>query len=428
MGITIATNMSALNTWNQLTKNTNAMNSALEKLSSGYKINSASDDAAGLAISEKMLNQINGLDQASNNAQDASSLVQTADGALEETNSILERMRELAVQSASDTNTSADRANIQDEVDALVSEINNIADTTQFNTKKLLDGSMSKAVATATVNIESNDALKNSGGTLATNTALTALTDTAGNSLGIATGDTVTVSYMKDGTLYSKSITLTTANVGSVTLNSLATGAGFKLSVVAAASSTAKGVATGTVQATASTTGTAGAIYGLTIKVTDKNDDNISAATDALSSFTQTTAAKDKTVTGTATVLIGANTGQDISINIGNMDATALGVEGIDVSSQAAANVAISVIDTATATVSAQRAELGAVVNRLDATTSNLSTASENLTAANSLIKDTDMASEMATYTKLSVITQAATAMLAQANSQPQSVLKLIQG
>ncbi|MDR3592041.1 MAG: flagellin [Negativicutes bacterium] len=426
--MTIATNMSALNTWNQLTKNTNAMNSALEKLSSGYKINSASDDAAGLAISEKMLNQINGLDQASNNAQDASSLVQTADGALEETNSILERMRELAVQSASDTNTSADRANIQDEVDALVSEINNIADTTQFNTKKLLDGSMSKAVATATVNIESNDALKNSGGTLATNTALTALTDTAGNSLGIATGDTVTVSYMKDGTLYSKSITLTTANVGSVTLNSLATGAGFKLSVVAAASSTAKGVATGTVQATASTTGTAGAIYGLTIKVTDKNDDNISAATDALSSFTQTTAAKDKTVTGTATVLIGANTGQDISINIGNMDATALGVEGIDVSSQAAANVAISVIDTATATVSAQRAELGAVVNRLDATTSNLSTASENLTAANSLIKDTDMASEMATYTKLSVITQAATAMLAQANSQPQSVLKLIQG
>ncbi|MDR3560851.1 MAG: flagellin, partial [Negativicutes bacterium] len=132
--MTIATNMSALNTWNQLTKNTNAMNSALEKLSSGYKINSASDDAAGLAISEKMLNQINGLDQASNNAQDASSLVQTADGALEETNSILERMRELAVQSASDTNTSADRANIQDEVDALVSEINNIADTTQFNT------------------------------------------------------------------------------------------------------------------------------------------------------------------------------------------------------------------------------------------------------------------------------------------------------
>ncbi len=423
MGIVINTNLSALNTWNQLNKNTNSMNKSLEKLSSGSKINSSSDDAAGLAISEKMLNQINGLNQASSNAQNASSLVQTADGALEETDSILQRMRELAVQSASDTNTTSDRTNIQDEVDALVSEINNIADTTQFNTKKLLDGSMGKAVATATANIEANISLKASGGTLAATTTLKSLTDTAGNNLGIASGDTVKISYMQDGALHTSSIAVTAAT----TLASLLGGSGYSLSVVSAASATAAGLATGTVKATAAAAGSSKAIYGLTMTVSDSSGNKVTAATDALSSFTQSTAAKDTAVDGTATVLIGANTGQDININIGNMDATSLGVQNLDVSSQNAANIAISVIDTATATVSAQRSELGAVVNRLDATTSNLSTASENLTAANSLIKDTDMASEMATYTKLSVITQAATAMLAQANSQPQTVLKLLQ-
>jgi flagellin len=423
MGIVINTNLSALNTWNQLNKNTSSMNKSLEKLSSGSKINSSSDDASGLAISEKMLNQINGLNQASSNAQNASSLVQTADGALEETNTILARMRELAVKSSSDTNTSSDRTNIQDEVDALVSEINNIADTTQFNTKNLLDGSMSKAT-TATKNVESNTALKAGASTFASGTTdLINLTDTAGNKLGIASGDTVTISYMENGALKASTVKVTSTT----TLSALASGAAFGLKVIAAASSTAANLATGTVTATASTAGTASAIYGLTITVKDSSGDKVTAATDALSSFTQTTAAKDPAVDGTATVLIGANTGQDITVNIGNMDATSLGVQNIDVSSQDAANIAISVIDTATATVSAQRSELGAVVNRLDATTNNLSTASENLTAANSLIKDTDMASEMATYTKLSVITQAATAMLAQANQQPQTVLKLLQ-
>ncbi len=423
MGIVINTNLSALNTWNQLNKNTKSMNSSLEKLSSGYKINSSSDDASGLAISEKMLNQINGLNKASDNAQNASSMVQTADGALEETDSILERIRELAVQSSSDTSTDSDRSNIQDEVDALVDEINNIADTTEFNTKKLLNGSMS-AKTSSTANVESNTALKAGASTLVTTaTTLTSLTDTAGNKLGIASGDVITISYMKNGSLVTDTVNVTS----STTLGALDDG-NYTLSVVSAASSSATGLATGTVQATAATAGTASAIYGLTITVKDSTGTTKNtAATDALSSFAQTTAATDLANNGTATVLIGANTGQDITINIGNMDASSLGVQGLDVSSQAAANIAIKVVDTAVATVSAERASLGAVVNRLDATTNNLSTASENLTAANSLIKDTDMASEMATYTKLSVITQAATAMLAQANSQPQQVLKLLQ-
>lgn len=420
MGMIIRTNLSALNTWNQLSNNSSAMNKSLAKLSSGYKINSSSDDASGLAISEKMLNQINGLNQASSNAQSASSMVQTADGALQETDSILKRIRELAVQSASDTNTNSDRSNIQDEVNALVTEINNIADTTEFNTKKLLNGDMS-AATTLTGNVESNTSLMAGAGTVATGaTALTALTDTAGNSLGIASGNTITLSYMKNGSLVSTAYTVTAGS----TVADLKT-SDYTMSVVGAASGTST-LATGTAQATATAKGTANAIYGLTFTVKSGTTENTSA-TDALSAFSQTTAATNLANDGSSTVLIGANTGQDINIAINNMNASSLGVQGIQVSTQAEANIAIKTVDTAIATVSAERGKLGAIVNRLDAATTNLSTASENLTSANSLIKDTDMASEMANYTKLSVLTQAATAMLAQANSQPQQVLKLLQ-
>ncbi|HMM21748.1 MAG TPA: flagellin [Selenomonadales bacterium] len=412
MGMVINHNISALNTWNQLNKNTNSMNSSLEKLSSGYRINSAADDAAGLAISEKMRGQIRGLDQANENAQNGVSLVQTAEGALEETENILQRMRELAVQSASDTNTDDDRANIQDEIDALVDEINNIANTTEFNTKKLLDGSMGSAVAAAAANVQTNTSIAAGASTPAdTTTVLTALTDNAGNSLGIDATDTITISYMKNGALQTTTIT------GSDTLADLAT-ADYGLTVDST---------TGAISATAAAAGTDGAIYGLTFTVTDANGDKNTKATNALSAFTQTTAAEDVRLDGSSTILIGANTGQDIKVSIGNMDAVNLGVEGLQADSQAAANIAIKVIDTATAMVSSTRAQLGAVQNRLESTSNNLSTASENLTAAESLIRDVDMASEMATYTKLSVITQAATAMLAQANQQPQQVLKLLQ-
>ena len=443
MGMIINTNLSALNTWNQLNRNTSSMNSALEKLSSGYKINSSSDDAAGLAISKKMVNQINGLDQANENSQNASSMVQTADGALEETNSILERMRELAVQSASDTNTDSDRSNIQDEVDALTSEINNIANTTEFNTKKLLNGKLSAAVTTATKNVLSNSSVVTaSGNVTAGTTTLGSLTDTAKNSLGIDTGDTITINYMKDGAYRTATVTVA---AGTTTLSSLTAASTYDKTGAATGDTIADDFTfsvdanTGTIKVTAATTGAANAIYGLNITVndvtstTDSNGDTTTtttentAATDALSSFNQTVAAKDTSVDGTATILIGANTGQDLKINIGNMDATSLGVQNIQVDTQEAANTAIKTIDTAVSTVTAERAKLGAIVNRLSSTSDNLSTSSENLSAANSLIRDTDMASEMANYTKLSTLTQAATAMLAKANSQPQMVLQLLQ-
>ncbi|WP_312519638.1 flagellin [Anaerospora sp.] len=431
MAMVINHNLSALNTYNQLNSNSSLMNKSLQKISSGYQINTAADDAAGLAISEKMRGQIRGLDQANANAQDSISMVQTAEGALSETTDILQRMRELAVQSASDTNTDADRANIQDEVDALVKEINRIADTTEFNTKKLLDGSMS-GKTTQQASIDSNTAVKTTAGAALTDTTalLTDLTDADGNSLGIKAGDTVTISYMKDGALITGSLDVT-ATTTLADLEDIDTfdkdGNATTGATKTAADDLGLTVATsGALTATAAATGTANSVYGLTITVTDSDGDSVTAATNALSDFTQTQAAKNTGSDKSSTILIGANTGQSITIAIDNMDAESLGVNNLQVDTQDAANVALGVIDTATATVTTMRSKLGAIENRLDHTINNLTTSSENLTAAESRIRDVDMASEMATYTKLSVMTQAATAMLAQANQQPQQVLSLL--
>lgn len=269
----------AMNTHRQL--GMNQMNGAksLEKLSSGLRINRAGDDAAGLAISEKMRGQIRGLNQASRNAQDGISLIQTAEGALNETHSILQRMRELAVQSANDTNTGDDRAEIQKEMDQLIDEIDRIADETQFNSQHLLDGN------------------------------------------------------------------------------------------------------------------------------------------------------------GNFDFHIGANDGQKAGLNIASMKADGIGTDGTDtvlslkgngVTGQTEANDAIKVIDDAISDVSSERSKLGAFQNRLEHTISNLGTASENLQAAESRVRDVDMAAEMMQFTKTNILQQAATAMLAQANQAPQSVLQLL--
>ncbi|MDR7866333.1 MAG: flagellin [Sporomusaceae bacterium] len=400
-------NIAALNTYGRLSANNAATGKSLEKLSSGLRINRAGDDAAGLAISEKMRGQIRGLDQAVRNSQDGISLIQTAEGALNETHSILQRMRELAVQSASDTNTSQDRSNIQKEIDQLVKEIDRIATTTEFNTKKLLDGSMGTLVSAATANVLANSSV-NSG--ITTATVLTALTDKAGNTLGIVEGDVVTVSYMKNGALVTNNTTVTTTTA----VEGLDT-ADFTFSM-----------SSGVLDAVAANAGTAGAVYGITITVKDSTGNVKSSPTNLLSSFQQTSAAKDARNDGQATILIGANTGQSLNVDIETMKAGSLGVSGLKVDTQGAANVAISVLDTAIQTVSAERSKLGANQNRLEHTINNLSTSSENLTAAESRVRDVDMAKEMMTFTKLNILNQAATAMLAQANQQPQGVLQLL--
>jgi flagellin len=266
----INTNISALNAWRQLSTTNTAMSKSLEKLSSGFRINRAADDAAGLAISEKMRSQIRGLNQAMRNAQDGISMIQTAEGALTEVHSILQRMRELAVQASSGAMATEDVAAIDLEIGDLVDELDRIATTTQFNTQTLLDGNLS------------------------------------------------------------------------------------------------------------------------------------------------------------ASILIGANSGETVDVVIGNMTATQLGFVPGTYSIAADPESAIDTIDAAIETVSTERATLGALQNRLEHTINNLGAAAENLQAAESRIRDVDMALEMASFTKHQILLQAGTAMLAQANMSPQSVLKLL--
>ena len=265
-------NLSAMNTNRQMSTITNSLQKSTEKLSSGYKINRAGDDAAGLSISEKMRSQIRGLNKAASNAQDGISLIQVAEGALNETHSILQRMNELATQAANDTNVIADRNAIQSEMDQLTSEIDRIQSTTQFNTQNLLDG-----------------------------------------------------------------------------------------------------------------------------KFTSKN------------------------------LQVGALSGQVIKISISDMAASSIGVTGLKVSDNSSAGSAMSSIQLAITSVSDQRSTLGAIQNRLEHTINNLNTTSENTSAAESRIRDTDMASEMVEYSKNNILQQAGQSMLAQANQQNQGVLSLIQ-
>lgn len=383
-------NLMAMNTYNKLTSNNAAASKSLEKLSSGLRINRAGDDASGLAISEKMRGQIRGLDQAGSNAQNSISLIQTAEGALTETHSILQRMRELSVQSSNDTNTTNDRAEIQKEINALTDEIDRIANTTEFNTKKLLNGDV----------VGLRDEIK---GTVTQQLNTQAKVTTA-----LTTTTTTTVVDVT-GTIVITRVNVTTANAaGEFKIgnpNGLATAAlGTVLSVVDFGNFNVKLTNMDKMKAGESIT--------ISVKKYEK------ALTDAGKSMT---------------MQIGANSGQTILIGINDMGAKAIGVRNgtsnnaLDVSDSQKATAAITSIDNAINLVSAERSKLGATQNRLEHTINNLSTASENISASESRIRDVDMAKEMMNYQKTSILQQAATSMLAQANQQPQNVLKLLQ-
>lgn len=409
-------NISALNAHRQLATNNSNVAKSLEKLSSGYRINKAGDDAAGLAISEKMRGQISGLKQATRNAQDGISLIQTAEGALQETHSILQRMRELAVQSANGVYDDAvDRANLNKEVTALKSEIDRIATSTEFNGKKLLDGSMSGAEVPATVATDDDAQAavtgKSAAGTAGTNTGVvvtiadfTAANKTeqdAKNDIANAiatTGLEITTDASKNITATladhtvvvaddNKSATVTDANGYSVTVN-------FSGTVVA-----------------------------------DKTDASVKSG--AVTEAAAEIKAGDilTPASGALTLQIGANgvADQQVTLNVANMSSEGIGVDEISIDTRANANAAIEVIDKAINIVSGTRADLGALQNRLDHTINNLGVTKENLTASESRIRDVDMAEEMMSYTKNNILTQAAQAMLAQANTLPQGVLQLLQ-
>jgi flagellin len=480
-------NIAALNTYNQLSKNEKAQSSSLAKLSSGLKINSAADDAAGLAISQKMTAQVKGLDQATSNAQNGISLVQTADGALGETQSILQRMRELSVQSATDTNTDSDRSKIQAETDQLAQEITRISNTTEFNTKNLLAGGFTNNKFQIGANKDQNISVSVS--------AMDA------QSLGVAAGSINTTYTTTDSKI--STLSTTSPNLNSTFVDSKYTAAAYGTIshtngvTTAAAGGTYTGSADATFQvrvntasagtvtdasyttdggttwSSASMSGTTATLSnGATLDMTNAGNTTGNTYTFTATAETMTfglSTADDHggTVIGTDVVVhnnqsaatigdsasnrvanitfnfatastVGAAfKGDAITQTLANSTAATIGAngsittgavvqKGIDVSSQGAANSAITTIDNAINTVSVQRAALGAVQNRLDHTINNLTTQSQNMSAASSQITDVDMAKEMMSYTKSNILNQAAQAMLAQANQLPQGALQLL--
>ncbi|HBF59360.1 flagellin [Exiguobacterium sp.] len=499
-------NVTALNTLNKLTSANSAQSKSMEKLASGLRINKAGDDAAGLAISEKMRAQVRGLDQAGRNAQDGISMIQTAEGALNETHDILQRMRELAVQSGNDTNTDSDRNEIQKEVNQLTSEINRIGNTTEFNTKKLLDGT--KTNVDVKVNTVGSAAVAGTGGTAGT--AGVYKIDLA----GIATGESIDI----DGEAIAFDTDAdTTATNASTNTNLLAkynmTVSGSEITFtqktpsstpLTADASSAPSITNATVNETtegvAATPATGGslAVQGVSEFKLDvsklKDGQKLSVGTDEYTfkadgtgDFKDLTELKAKidldanftsavdTATGTVTLTqatgkesatapvvslktddsfkaslqIGANQNQSVEISINDMRSNALGLTGtgagftkdkgvsngtdstgtesaLDLSTAKSSAEAVTKIQTAIDTVSAERSKLGANQNRLEHTINNLKTSSENLTAAESRVRDVDMAKEMMNQTKNSILAQAAQAMLAQSNQTPQGVLQLL--
>jgi flagellin len=383
-------NIAALNTYRQLNSASTAQSKSMEKLSSGLRINRAGDDAAGLAISEKMRGQIRGLEMGSKNAQDGISLIQTAEGALNETHSILQRMRELAVQSSNDTNTDADRGELQKEINQLTEEMDRIADTTEFNTKKLLNGDL-KGVTEELGNVN----FDNQGDSaLFSNVAAT--TAAVAGTPGTEANETINVKvtdYDAAGGTFSLEWTAQDGQTNTIT-------------GVAAA---------GGDQTIATSSGS----YVLTVGAIGVED--IGKET----TFTSR-ASVEEYADSSLSFQIGANSSQTMSVGISDMSSSALNVSGIDVTSAGSAEASISAINSAIEKVSGERSKLGAYQNRLEHTINNLGTSAENLTAAESRVRDVDMAKEMMSQTKNSILSQAAQAMLAQANQQPQGVLQLL--
>ncbi|OIQ60530.1 flagellin [Neomoorella thermoacetica] len=428
-------NIAALNTYRQLSSVNSAASKSLEKLSSGLRINRAGDDAAGLAISEKMRGQIRGLDMASKNAQDGISLIQTAEGALNETHSILQRMRELAVQSSNDTATDADRAEIQKEISQLKSEIDRIANTTEFNTKKLLNGSVGNNATVTTNNhalttVKVTDAdLKADTYTLTTTAAATLGATIQTNSTGLAATDfdltSGKISGLKLGNYTLETKSTGTAGYFDVTLKN---SDGVVVASLNNWDTSASGVLTGTLPdgtATKFTINAPGTVtegtmtFNLNATYVNAGDFAITNSASAtmyssaanlkissstfdagglqfeMSVDTALAAAGSSTIVTTNNALtmhIGANESQTMKVDINKMDTSSLGIANVDVTTQAGAETAITTINNAIEQVSAERSKLGAFQNRLEHTINNLGTASENLSAAESRIRDVDYA------------------------------------
>ena len=481
-------NIPALNTYRSLVINQQNTARSLAKLSSGLRINNAGDDAAGLAISEKMRSQIRGLDQASRNAFDGRSLLQVAEGALNETHSILQRMKELAVQSANDTNTDFDRSEIQKEIEQLKTEIDRISRDTEFNTMKLLNGTRG---ATATIDSTASKLSMSvvgigldaglytvsgsaSGGVfnqvMITNTSFENIDMTATVAVGAESVDPSDGTFTKAGFITfldntkdsAGDYTGVGAQFGNYRLDFAKNTSGSYDLTLHGPDGTyqVKSFQTGAGDVTfdmlgvsfdfaANKIGDSG-YYSFTLQITD--DDNV------LSLARPDTTSVNLTVDGykggylnlgglqfvgtvglttqgvevtlkddSLTLHIGSNENQVMKLSILDASAKALGINLVDLTTQKSSEVGISAIDQAINRVSSERSKMGAIMNRLDHTIKNLGVTAENLTASESRIRDVDMAREIMDFTKNNILSQAAQAMLAQANIMPQGVLGLLQ-
>ncbi|MFC1683948.1 flagellin [Pseudomonadota bacterium] len=508
MAMVINTNIMSLNAQRNLSKSSQGMEVAMQRLSSGLRINSAKDDAAGLAITDRMTSQIRGLNQAVRNANDGISLAQVAEGSMAESSNILQRMRELAIQSANDSNSDADRANIQKEVTQLQEELNRIADTTTFNGRNVIDGSFSAAkfhvgafadetISVAIGSARATDMGANTVSSSNTNFSIGASTGTAGTLVDLATTAEV---LTLNGTAGLSNVNYAVADsakdladaVNEVSgTTGVSASASTSLSITAGANmtegtvqmtlgsyddaATAEGTPTlisAVILDTGDLSGLADAInkeaastgitaelssdltsitltqdkgYSIGISGVTDNDGATDAAVMDVSYYTggaTTTVSLDDTTAnaGVTNVLVGGRVeftskdnfliGSDGTNILDGVNAAASSLSSVadaDVSTQVNANAALKVIDSALAFIADNRADLGAIQNRLESTISNLSSVSENVSAARSRVLDADFAAETAAMTRSQILQQAGVAMLSQANSQPQTVLSLLQ-
>jgi flagellin len=486
MALGINTNVASLSAQNNLNKSQSLSDQALERLSSGLRINSAKDDAAGLAISSRFDSQIRGLNVAQRNANDGISLAQTAEGALGQAGDLLQRIRELSVQSANDTNSASDRKSLQAEVGQLQAELNRVADTTNFNGQTLLNGDFANAQfqvganANQTINVSLSSAratdignyTADAGGSILGSAIAAANDASAGNAIQ---ADTLTVS----GNGQSESVTVAggasaadiAANVNAVTSNTgvsadatttatlsgigdgtvsfdLTADDGTKVSVAATVGGGDLGTLAAAINDASATTGVTAVVDGSTIKLENQAGSNIAIENFTTDNATNTTmsvdgpdaaAAVDLTSGGTDSTLV-TGTIEFSSSSAFSVQAAAQtevvdaakggqlqSVAAIDITTTDGANKAIATIDAALSTINSQRADLGAVQNRFTSTIDAIATTSENLSAAQSRILDADFAAETAKLSKSQVLQQAGISVLAQANARPQQVLSLLQ-
>ena len=446
MSMVVKNNMSAVSTLNTLNKNSSALASSLKKVSSGMKINSAADDASGYAISERMRVQIRGLDQANQNTQNGTSMMKVAEGAVSSTVDILKTLKEKVINAANDTNTDSDRATIQKELDQSIDQINDNANVT-YNGKYLVDGSHNSKVQTTTTAMTNESLFSATTGS----TAFSAMQDRNGNSLNINSLDTVTISFVHEGKTYSATASaqkglndlLKAANSAfkkEDKTGKAATTDAFK-DTVSEGSYIGKDIAGDTVHTadektaltiTAAGSGVSNQISGITISVTNTQGQVQKSANAVLDNFSESVRAQNKSDDNAINLQVGTKANQSIRVGLTDMRAEALGLQSstgqtIQIGTQQQANAAVNVLDNAVQKALDQQTTIGSVQSRLSYTSSNLTTASENVQASESTIRDADMAKEMTEYTKNNVLLQAAQSMLAQANQSSSSVLSLLQ-